>query len=222
MVTLAELKNQWPQGRDFRLPPPNDIVLWAEKTVTIYISSGWGAPIPYPRARRHDGAMNFGYRRLKNNLDAISDLPEVERWPELADFLRKVNSESSPVESVGCEMGFFENKKSAGPPLYIGSYVELIFTEHALDEQPENFLNLVEFLANSMEGCESWWASLEFGIERMKFVNGTELPWGLCLKVQNAGRDESEARRFFEHSLKKLSEAIASLPRSFPRDRCQY
>jgi hypothetical protein len=214
MVTYAELKTRWPKGQNVSFPPPTDIAVWSDIARAVYISSRWGPAVPYPAARHHDGTYNSGYRRLKGDLAAISEIPEAQGWPEIEGLLRAANCETSPIESVGCEKGFFPSD-NPNCPIYIGSYVDLIFSETFLNDEPDNFLRLTEHLANSMKGCQSWWAGVEFALERLKFVSGAEKPWGLSLRVQDAGRNETEARKFFGHSLKILSESIASLPRSF-------
>lgn len=94
--------------------------------------------MPYPRIDHRNGNFNHGYLQLKGNVGAVSLIPEAQGWPELERFLEEVNADSSPIETVGCEKSFFSDGVAAAPPVYVGSYFDLVFTESALNDEPEN------------------------------------------------------------------------------------
>jgi hypothetical protein len=190
-------------------------LLWRSKSRSISISNKSGPAVPYPKVDHGDGSRNYGYRRVKGNPDAIRAIPEVVDWPELEHFLIAVNQAASPIESVGCERSFSPLEASGNASVRLGSYVDLIFTELALNEHPENLLLLASHLVTATQGCEKWWADIEIELERYRGIAGANAPWGLMLRIGNAGRNQEEARKFWGESLKRLGNAVAKLPSDF-------
>lgn len=187
-------------------------MLWRELARSVCISNKWGAAIPYGPVNHGDGHRNHGYKKLKADPDAIHNVPEVLDWPEIQEFLTAINSSTSPIESVGCEKGFFSVNPPGDARVELGSYVEVIFTEAGLNEQPENSLLLATELLPAVKGCESWWAGVEFALARFRGIPGTVHPWGLFLRITNQGRTEKEARKFWGVTLKRLREGVKKLP----------
>jgi len=192
-------------------PAKEPVRLWAESGCGIWIWHEWGPAVPYPAVDHGDGNINHGYRRLKGNLDAAALVPETQGWPELQTFLENVNAPSSPIESVGCEKGFFPGEEGT-PPVMLGSYVDVIFSDIPLNEDPQHHLFLASQLAPAVEKCERWWADVSFALQRNRALYGAARPWGLMLKIQNYGRTEAEARKFWGETLSRLGNAIKALP----------
>lgn len=215
ILDFSTLRSLWAPYDHLTAPPQEPISLWGEGGVGIWISNEWGPPVPYPAVNRHDGGVNHGYRRIKGNLAGLAQIPEVEGWPELRRFLEIINGESSPIESVGCEKGFFPGDIEGGPPVKLGSYVDVIFSEPALNDEPENPLLLASTFVNAIAGCEKWWAGTSFVLQRNKGLLGSSCPWGLMLQIKNYGQTEEQARQLWGRTLSKLGETIASLPRDF-------
>lgn len=214
-LDFSTLRSLWTPYQHLTAPPQEAVRLWGEGGVGIWISNEWGPPVPYPAARRKDGNVNHGYRRLKGDLAAAAAIPEVQGWPELQKLLETINGDSSPIESVGCEKGFFPGDVPGGPAFKLGSYVDVVFSEPALNDNPENPLQLACTLANAIAGCEKWWGDTSFVLQRNKGLHGSACPWGLMLQIKNYGQTEEQARQLWGVTLSKLSEAIASLPRDF-------
>jgi hypothetical protein len=98
----------------------------------------------------------------------------------------------------------------------LGSYVEVIFSEIALNEHAENLLWLSSHLLEAVKGCETWWGDVEMVLEIFKGIPGTRSrPWGLMIRVSNAGWNEEEARKFWGITLKRLGDAVLKLPQDF-------
>lgn len=218
MITFEELHKLWIPHKDLKLPPTEPIELCLDGGRGVWITSEWGPAVPYPSVQHWNGNVNHGYQRLKGNLGAIGAVPEVQGWPEFVRFLETINAESSPIESVGCEKTFFTNNVLGQLPVRLGSYVDIIFSEPTLNDRPENIFHLIVHLARSIEGCEKWGAIVEFEIQRLKILEGSETPWGLMLRVVNGGRNEAEARKFWAVTLSRMGNAIASLAPDFPRE----
>lgn len=210
-----ELLLQFAPFKGLAGPAEKPVRLWGEGGRGIWVSDTWGPPVPYPSVVHENGARNHGYQRVKGNLPFIESIPEVNDWPELARFLEIVNADNSPIESVGCEKGYSPGEGTNTPPLKLGSYVDVIFSDGPSNDGPENSLLLASRLASAVEGCEKWWGDVSLVMQRCKFVAGASAPWGLMLRVNNYGRTEDEARKFWGESLTRLGKAIAALPRDF-------
>jgi hypothetical protein len=215
MVEFEELRSLWHPHKELKSPPAESIRLWSDGGWGIWVSDEWGPAVPYPPVDHRDGNLNHGYVRLKGNPGAVSRIPEVNGWPEFEGFLDALNADSTPIESVGCEKAFFPGDTEGAPPIKLGSYVDVVFTERELNDRPENLLLLASRLGNAIEGCEKWWADVSFVLQRYKILAGASMPWGLTLHVKNYGRSEEEARKFWGATLSRLGMAIAGLPRDF-------
>ncbi len=216
-TVFEELMSQWKSHAGLNGPPARPIELWQGGGCGIWISNEWGPAVPYGPVDHGDGTINHGYSHLKGNSGAAGLIPEVQGWPELQQFLEVLNAVESPVESVGCEKCFSPGE-AGWPPVKIGSYVDVIFTETALNDRPENLLLLTSQLVPALSGCEDWWASVEFRLQRNRALAGSAVPWGLMLHITNYGRDEEEARKFWSVTLSRLSRAIEGLPQDLRYD----
>jgi hypothetical protein len=211
---VEELISQWNTYRGLTHPPATPIKLWGDNIRSVWISNEWGPAVPYPPADHGDGHRNHGYFRIKDNPELLATIPEAD-WPELQAFLAAINAASSPIESVGCEKGFFPVSGQGSPTFKVGSYFNLIFTEPALNDSAENSLLLASRLLQAVEGCERWWSEVEVVLERFRFLPGTSAPWGLMLRISGYGRDEEEARKTWGITLDRLAKAVAKLPPDF-------
>lgn len=161
----------------------------------------------YGRKRECGGKHNIKIKKGKRRNQEIL-------FVGFAEFLERVNADSLPIESVGCEKGVFPSDVE-GPKIKIGSYVDVIFTERALNDRPENALLLASLLANAVEGSEKRWADVSLVLQRNKGLPGSSTPWGLMLQIKNYGQNEEQARKLWAGTLSKLGSAIALLPRDF-------
>jgi hypothetical protein len=219
-VIFEEVMRNWRSLPLLTGPPSQPITLWAENTRQICVGNGWGPPVPYPPMVHGDGNKNFGYLRIKG-ADAASvsaRLPEASDWPELIELLTSINATDSAFESVGCEKHFFPvpaDTPEGGPTVYLGSYVNVIFTDASLNDQPEHALLLASNIMEATDGCERWWSCVEIEFERMKFLAGTRAPWGLLVRVMGYGRNETEARKHWGVTIGLIERALSKLARDF-------
>ena len=89
-------------------------------------------------------------------------------WPELKEFLLVVNAAKSPIESIGCEKGYFPTDLPGLPAkARVGSYINLIFTNATLNDRPENALLLASHVLGAVKGCTQRWSDVEIGLERL-------------------------------------------------------
>jgi hypothetical protein len=136
-------------------------------------------------------------------------------WPEMIAFLTAVNAAQSPIESVGCEKGFFPAEGQSVATVVLGAYFNIMFTDVVLNDVPENALLLSTHLLQAVKGCECWWSGIEIELERFRGVVGASAPWGLLLRVSGHGRDEEQARKCWGESMGRITKAVAKLPRDF-------
>jgi len=217
---FAELLSRWQPFASLTDPPPSSIELWARGQCRVSIGDSWGPPIGYAPHDHRDGTMNYGYVSAKGDPEAVRRIPETLDYPELAEFLITTNAQSSPLESAGCEKCFFPASHGSGDATtYIGSYVDVIFTEASLNDRPENHLLLAGRLIPSVAECEGWWGAVTLELVRYKSVPGTQLPWGLMVHITNHGRTKDEARKYWGETLRRLGATIAELPTDFKWNR---
>jgi hypothetical protein len=169
--------------------------------------------VPYPPVRHEGGHQNYGYVRLKDAPELISRIPEAVDFPELARFLATVNSSGSPIESVGCEKAFFPGDIEGGPQVKLGSYIDVMFTEVALNDSGEDAIHLACHLLQAVQGCERWWADVSAVLQLFRCGP----TWGLMLRISAYGRDDAEARKLWGVTLDRLGRAVQTLPRDFRR-----
>ncbi len=64
-----------------------------------------GLGIPYP-SDLHDGGGNAGYFDLKKEPEKISDIQELQNWPELRDLVTLINHKDSFFRTLRCQVFF--------------------------------------------------------------------------------------------------------------------
>lgn len=208
---FEKLVDSWRSLSESNYPPREPIKLLEYDQSIVYIEKSWGPAVPYPAVDHHDGDKNHGYRRVKGNEEAIASIPEVEGFPEYRDFLIALNSSDSPVESVGCEKGFFPVSDHPDIKIQLGSYTDMVFSDFELNASPENLLYLASVFVKAMEGSGQWWSKTELGLQRLRLLYGVKEPWGLMVKIQGYGQSEEEARSTWGVSLDKLAESIKNI-----------
>jgi hypothetical protein len=215
-MSLDALLAAWQNHRPGGQGPHERVLLWQNDSCLVAIDDAMGPMVPYPAVIHENGEMNHGYRSLKGDAAAIEQVPELKRFPEFAGFIGAINHADSPIESVGCENGFFDAEGQDVAKKMIGSYVDVVFSDVERNASPENFLHLAAWLLTPVEGCVAWWGGVEFLLQRLRGLGGIGEPWGLMIRIQNHGRDEDEARRWWGETLARLTDAISRLPRNFP------
>lgn len=167
--------------------------------------------MPYPPVDHGDGHINHGYVPLKGNVDNAARIPEAVGWPELEQLLRAANASDSPIESVGCEKAFFPVTGHAEICVKLGLYINLVFSDPALNDRPQNILWLASRLAPAVAGCQRWWSEVELCLQRFRGIQGAAAPWGTLIRVTGYGRDERQARELWGVSIQRIAGAIATL-----------
>lgn len=206
----------WESVQTQSMPPSEAILLWQNHGSTVYIDDDWGPSVPYPPADHEDGTRNNGYRSLKGNEQAVYAIPEAQGCPALQRFLVQLNRLESPVETVGCEQGFFPIEGHESIQTSLGSYTDIMFSDPRKNAHLESFIRLAAHLVAATDGCEQRGGTVEIGFHLLRRLDGCDCPWGLMLRVGNVGRSEAEAQQLWEETLARLGAAIGSLSNGFP------
>jgi hypothetical protein len=211
---FEELLSLWQPHRGLVGPPTSRIQLWSEGGRGVWISESWGPAVPYGPIDHEDGNQNHGYMRVKGDAIGTRRIPEAMGWPELVQFLDSLNADASPIESVGCEKSFFPVTGQGDITVSLSAYIDVIFSDPALNERPENILLLASHLLPAVEGCEKWCGNVSMVLQPMRFIAGATAPWGLMLHITNHGRSEAEARKFWGVTIERLGKATGALPKN--------
>jgi len=208
---FEKLVDSWRSLSESNFPPQEPIKLLEYDQSIVYIEESWGPAVPYPAVDHRDGDKNHGYRHVKGNEKAVASIPEVEGFPEYRDFLMALNSSDSPIESVGCEKGFFPVSNHPDIKSQLGSYTDIVFSDFESNANPENLLYLASGFVKAVEGSGQWWSRIELGLQRLRLLYSVKEPWGLMVRIQGYGRSEEEARSAWGVSLDKLVESVKNI-----------
>jgi hypothetical protein len=164
-----------------------------------------------------DPTGRFAYFDLKRCPELLPRVEEASRFPELAEFLRTVNSKLSAVESAKCD-AWQTDELTAEEEIFGGSckfasYVDLVFSRGE-DRQPFNLHEqfakaLVELLLQTPETS----SAAEVSIRRAFYEHGMEVQEGcyFTLYVNGYGEDADRARQNWEIALRLVAHAVLQL-----------
>ncbi|MFY9562275.1 MAG: hypothetical protein WAQ52_18745 [Terriglobales bacterium] len=165
----------------------------------------------------NDPDGRLAYVDLKRHPELLARIEEAKQFPELAEFLRAINSPVSMVESAKCD-AWFTDKLSAEEDIFgashkFASYVDLVFSR---PEERESFpfhelfaKKLVELLRRTPETP----SAAELNVRRCYFHSDAEPGKGFycSVYVSGYGDDETRARQNWGIALKLLANAVLQL-----------
>ena len=162
-----------------------------------------------------DGKL--AYFNLKRQPEMLARLEEAKQFPELAEFLRGVNSAISAVESAKCDAWATEEVSAEeeiwGASHKFANYVDLVFSRADHRESfpfHERFAKrLVELLRQTPETP----SSAEVCVRRGYYAEQGEIREGFYFTayVTGYGDDEARARQNWEIALKLVAHAVLQL-----------
>jgi hypothetical protein len=163
-----------------------------------------------------DPARKIAYFDLKRRPELIAQVEEAVKFRELAEFLKKVNSARSALESAKCDV-WATTELSAEEEIFnashkFASYVDLVFTDpEQRDSLPfhERFAKrLTELLRRAPEIS----GAVELCIRRCFFLGGAaDEGLYLTLYVNGYGSDKDAARMNWSIATKLVENAIVQL-----------
>lgn len=163
----------------------------------------------------HDGKLS--YHDLKRQPESLTLVSEAQQFPELADFLRSVNSAASIFESAKCDVWstseLAPEEEIFGATSKVASYVDLVFTNAESRVSfafHEHFAKrLVELLRRAPEIS----SAVEVIVRRCYFRAASESIEGLYFTVYASGYsdDQARARQNWSIALRLVGNAILQL-----------
>jgi hypothetical protein len=163
-----------------------------------------------------DPAGKFVYHDLKRHPDLVSLIEEAERFPELGEFLRAVNSTQSMVETAKCDAWatteLNPEEEIYNAPHKFASYVDVVFSD--MGNRPsfaahERFARkLVELLRKTPEAT----SSAEVCVRRCYFGEGNGVGEGFYCTLYVSGYGNGDtARERWDVGLRLMGNAIVQL-----------
>jgi len=164
-----------------------------------------------------DPAGEFAYVDLKRRPELMARIKEAEKFPELGEFLRAMNSARSMVETAKCD-AWATTELSAEEEIYdathkFASYVDVVFSKIdvrlSFPDHEQFARNLAELLRRVPEA-----ASLaEVCVRRCYYreEGGVREGFYCTLYVSGYGNDGASARQNWGAGLKLMGNAIMQL-----------
>jgi hypothetical protein len=159
----------------------------------------------------------IAYYDLKREPETLARVEEARQYPQLAEFLRAVNSTLSAMESAKCDAWATEDLSAEeeifGASHKLASYVDLVFSR---SDQRESFPDhdhfakrLVELLRQTPETP----SAAEVCVRRAFYAQEGKTREGFYFTVYVSGYGDAEARarQNWEIALKLVAHAVLQL-----------
>jgi hypothetical protein len=164
-----------------------------------------------------DASGRLAYFDLKRHPELLPQVEEAKERPELAEFLRCVNSARSAVESAKCDVWATQEltpeEEVFGASQKFASYVDLVLSH--IDQRQsfpehERFAKRLAALLRRAPGMSS---SAEVCVRRCFFGEGSETRAGFyfTVYVNGYGNEEAAARQNWAIGIKLVGSAIVQL-----------
>jgi len=164
-----------------------------------------------------DPAGKLAYFDLKRQPALIAKVEEAEQFPELAEFLRTVNSVRSVVESAKCDV-WTTAELSAEEEIFnashkFASYVDLVFSDIGQRRSLPLHESFARRLTELLRRAPEIGAAVEICVRRCFFSDAGEIREGFyfTVYVNGYGVDETAARKNWAIATKLVGNAIAQL-----------
>jgi hypothetical protein len=154
------------------------------------------------------------YHNLKLEPSFLAKISEATVFPELREFLLRINSPESPFESAKCDVWSTSElqpeEKILGEPWKFAVYVDVLFTDSVARESFPDHERFLKTLAASLKSEPEILASIEFILRRCYDHRDERLREGLYFTtyVSGYGAGEPEARANCSASLARVSRSL--------------
>jgi hypothetical protein len=175
--------------------------------------ASWGFPYT---SEVKEKSVNHGYFDYKRNPEQIPNIPEVQDWPELEEFVRSVNARNSFFRTLGCDVGHTD--READGYIHLKSFVDIAFEILELNFEKLNYYLTFDRL---MEDRRYYQlpnnVSADYVIQYTIFNDHKpeglddkrKTGWSATLRLHGIGRTEEEARNAWAAGLQFVQEALA-------------
>ena len=168
-----------------------------------------------------DGGLR--YYDLRRHPELLSELQEVAQAPELGEFLSKVNSPQSPLETAKCDV-WSSTEMDPEEEIFeaahkFGSYVDLFFSDEAKRFSFPEHEYLAKRLVQLLRRVPEMPVAVEFLIRRCYYHAEEEAPgeeeirdgFYITFYLFGYGDDEEKSRQNWVIGLKLVQNAIRQL-----------
>jgi hypothetical protein len=168
--------------------------------------------IPY--AVGHDAPDRHEFVDLREHPEAVDELPEAQRWPEIKEFLVTVNGTSREVApgtpvgffTIGCECAGTEGKFPASLTYKITSYVQVAFCNRDCAQAEDAYFALIGRFFRAMQTRpKAEPLRVDFSFEQFGFSDDNYSGHCICVWVSGFGRDEQSTRVIWADGLKAVA-----------------
>jgi hypothetical protein len=164
-----------------------------------------------------DASGRLAYFDLKRHPELLAQVKEAREHPELAEFLRSVNSARSVVESAKCDVWatteLTPEEEVFGASHRFASYVDLVLSHPDQRQSFPEHERLAKRLAALLRRAPAMSSSAEVCVRRCFFGRGSETRDGFyfTVYVNGYGNDEAAARQNWAIGMKLVGSAIVQL-----------
>jgi hypothetical protein len=186
-------------------------ILYQGPGYTIVCDSTAGTLVPYFYAERPDGNINYGFFDLRDNPAAVDAIPEADKVPGLAKFLRAVAS----LMTSACEAHVFDRGADHDPPeqrFQGGSYVVIEYRDLDKCRDPDRYVKLAGYVLHGVAPTDGHIVGYEFVIEPLKTFFGHDGCFALEAKGIGMGASEDEAWAALDYAMGTMADSISRPP----------
>ena len=164
-----------------------------------------------------DASGRLAYVDLKRHPELLAQVEEAKALPELAEFLRRVNSARSVVESAKCDVWetteLTPEEEAFAASHKFACYVDLVLSH---TDQRQSFPEHERFakrLTALLRRAPEMSSSAELCVRRCFFGEGSETREGFyfTVYVNGYGNDEAAARQNWAIGMRLVGSAIVQL-----------
>jgi hypothetical protein len=167
-----------------------------------------------------DPSGQLAYFDLKRQPELIAKLEEAQRFPDLAEFLRSINSARSALESAKCD-AWATTELNADEDIFnashkFASYVDLVCSSRARRRAFDFHEGFARKLTDLLRRAPEMSASAEVCVRRCFFAENeaTSEAFYFTLYINGFGEDEEIAQKNWAIGLKLAGNAILQLSSS--------
>ena len=164
-----------------------------------------------------DPAGKLAYVDVKRRPELMASIEEAEKFPELAEFLRVMNSARSMVETAKCD-AWPTTELSAEEDVYdashkFASYVDVVFSEIDARLSFSSHEQFARKLVELLRRVPDTQSAAEVCVRRCYFGEDSGVREGFycTLFVSGYGNDEASARQNWDVGLKLMGNAVMQI-----------
>ena len=170
-----------------------------------------------------DPAGKIAYFDLKRHPDLIASIPETQEFPELAEFLLKLNSARSALESAKCDV-WSTSELSPEEDIFaashkIASYVDLVFSDTKKRMSFDLHQSLAKKLTELLRRAPALRSAIEICLRRCFFLDkemekdkeNVREGFYFTVYTNGYGNDNAEAHRNWTVALQLVGNALMQL-----------